>query len=153
MEEKKKILAVASIGGHWVQLLRIVKPLQTNYDVVYVSTHEKCATLVNGLKFHVITDFSRWNLWKAIPASFKVLWMLVKERPSVVLTTGAAPGLLVILFAKFLFIKTIWIDSIANASELSGSGKLALYVADHVYTQWPDLAKGKVKYAGNVFGT
>ena len=32
----KKILAVASIGGHWVQLLRIAKPLEEHYEVVYI---------------------------------------------------------------------------------------------------------------------
>ena len=35
----KKILAVASIGGHWVQLLRIARPLEERYEVVYMSTH------------------------------------------------------------------------------------------------------------------
>lgn len=37
----KKILAVASIGGHWVQLLRITRPLEEHYEVVYMSTHPK----------------------------------------------------------------------------------------------------------------
>ena len=30
---QKKILAVASIGGHWVQLLRITHPLEEHYGV------------------------------------------------------------------------------------------------------------------------
>lgn len=33
---QKKILAVASIGGHWVQLLRIARPLEKRYEVVYM---------------------------------------------------------------------------------------------------------------------
>ena len=36
--KRKKILAVASIGGHWVQLLRIAHPLEERYEVVYMST-------------------------------------------------------------------------------------------------------------------
>lgn len=35
---RKKILAVASIGGHWVELLRITRPLEGRYEVVYMST-------------------------------------------------------------------------------------------------------------------
>lgn len=31
---------MASIGGHWVQLLRIAKALEKEFDVVYMSTHE-----------------------------------------------------------------------------------------------------------------
>lgn len=30
---RKKILAVASIGGHWVELLRITRPLEGRYEV------------------------------------------------------------------------------------------------------------------------
>ena len=29
----KKILAVASIGGHWIQLLRIMKGLEDKYEI------------------------------------------------------------------------------------------------------------------------
>ena len=57
----KKILAVASIGGHWVQLLRIVRPLENNYDIVYMSTHEKCSAMVGGRQFYKMQDFSRWK--------------------------------------------------------------------------------------------
>ena len=42
----KKVLAVASIGGHWVQLLRIASSLEATHEVAYMSTHEKCATMV-----------------------------------------------------------------------------------------------------------
>ena len=48
MRKKLKVFAVASIGGHWVQLLRIAKALEKEFDVVYMSTHEKCATMVEG---------------------------------------------------------------------------------------------------------
>lgn len=37
MRKKLKVFAVASIGGHWVQLLRIAKALEKEFDVVYMS--------------------------------------------------------------------------------------------------------------------
>ena len=67
----KKVLAVASIGGHWIQLLRIARPMEGHYEMVYVSTHPKCATMVEGQKFCQTTDFSRSNAWKLIPAFFR----------------------------------------------------------------------------------
>ena len=45
-DRKKKIVAVASIGGHWIQLLRITRTLESEFDVSYVSTHEKCGVMV-----------------------------------------------------------------------------------------------------------
>lgn len=150
--KRKRIIAVASIGGHWVQLLRIAQPLEDRYDVVYMSTHEKCKTMIDSNRFYKLPDFNRSNAWKMLAAVFKVIGVLLKERPAAVLTTGAAPGLLTIVVAKFLFRNTIWIDSVANVKTMSGCGHVARYFAKHVYTQWPDLADDSVDYVGNIFG-
>lgn len=154
LTKKKKIFAVASFGGHWIQLLRIAKPLEEFYNITYISTNKKCSTMVDGKKFYSITDFSRWNAWKMFFAVFSIIWILLKERPTTIISTGAAPGLLVLLIAKFLFFrKTIWIDSFANASQLSFCGKLALkFSIDHVYTQWEHLCDSRIKYSGNILG-
>lgn len=150
--KQKRVLAVASFGGHWIQLLRISQPLEQRYNIVYMSTHSKCNTMINNNLFFSLPDFNRSNVWKMIYAIFKVLYVLLKTRPHVVITTGAAPGLLTIVLARILRIKTIWIDSIANVKQLSTCGQLACKFAQHVYTQWPDLSDSKVKYKGNVFG-
>lgn len=152
--ERKKVLAVASFGGHWVQLLRITKPLEDFYDIFFISTNSKCASMVPGKKFSSIVDFSRWNAWKMFLNIFKIMWIIARERPSTVISTGAAPGLLVLLIAKYLFFKkTIWVDSIANASKLSYCGVLAAkFSIDHIYTQWEHLANEHIKYAGNILG-
>jgi UDP-N-acetylglucosamine:LPS N-acetylglucosamine transferase len=152
-KNKKKILAVASIGGHWIQLLRITAGLAADYDISYVSSNPKWADLVKG-KFYAICEFSRWDAWKMFFCVPYVLMILLKEKPSVVLSTGAAPGLLVLLLAKYVFRKkTIWVDSIANVTKMSACGRYAVKLGiDHVYSQWEHLAVGKVKYAGNVLG-
>ena len=149
---KKKVLAIASIGGHWMQLLRIVRPLESTFSVAYVSTHRKCGEMVKGNRFYPIYDFNRWNAWKAIFTAIQLAVILIKERPKTVISTGAAPGLLGILLAKILFRDTIWIDSVANVEQLSCCGKISKKIANHVYTQWPDLVDDKVKYAGSIFG-
>lgn len=148
----KKILAVASIGGHWVQLLRIAKPLEENYEVVYMSTHPKCQSMVGDCGFHTIMDFSRWNAWKILPVFFSALNVVRKENPHVVITTGAAPGLIVLFAAFCLRKKTVWIDSIANVNHLSLCGRVAKKFASRFYTQWKELEDRDVFFAGNVIG-
>lgn len=152
LQVKRKVLAVASIGGHWIQLLRIAKPLQSNFEVVYVSTNSKCQSMVGTSKLYTVRDVCRWNFWKLLPVFLKAFYIIIRERPNTVLTTGAAPGLAILLVAKLLFRKTVWVDSVANVEVLSASGRMALKFADHVFTQWPNLATGKVEYAGNIFG-
>ena len=67
--------------------------------------------------------------------------VLRKEKPDLVISTGAAPGGLALYLAKRSGIKTVWIDSIANAEELSLSGQKAGAFADLWLTQWPELAR------------
>ncbi|MBO4718390.1 MAG: oligosaccharide biosynthesis protein Alg14 [Prevotella sp.] len=151
--EKKKVMAVASIGGHWIQLLRIARPMEEKYEMVYVSNHPKCATMVEGQKFYQTADFNRSNAWKLIPSFFKAVRLLWREKPDAIITTGAAPGLVFLLVGKLFGKKTIWIDSIANAEQLSASGRIASRFASRTYTQWEDLANDRIFYSGNILGT
>jgi hypothetical protein len=147
-----KLLAVASIGGHWIQLLRIIPPSTPEFGIIYLSTHPKCATMVEGRPYYTITDFNRWDFYKLIPVFFQALRIIRKENPDLVVTTGAAPGLIALLAAKLLGKKTIWIDSIANAQHLSFSGRIASKFVSQIYTQWEMLATSDIIYAGNVLG-
>jgi len=147
----KKIIAVASIGGHWIQLLRIAQPMAEHYEMVYVSTHPKCATMVEGQKFFQTADFSRSDAWKLIPSFFKAIKTIRQEKPDAIITTGAAPGLVYLLAGKLLGRKTIWIDSIANVNHLSLSGRIAAIFVSRVYTQWQHLSTEKINYAGDIF--
>lgn len=149
---KQKVMAVASIGGHWVQLLRIARPMEKRFDMVYVSTHRKCATMVEGQKFYQTEDFSRSDAWKMIPSFFRMIKLVWQEKPKAIITTGAAPGLMGLLVGWMMRKKTIWVDSIANVEHLSLSGRIASKIASRTYTQWEDLAEGRIVFAGNILG-
>jgi|SRR5690606_29714158 len=148
MHKKIKILAIASIGGHWIQLLRL-KPLFERNETVYVSTNHSFGEMVDG-KFYSVSDFNRNNLRGALNTIIDLFRIYKKEKPRVVITTGAAPGLVGLMIAKSMGIRTVWIDSVANVEELSLSGRIASKFCSRVYTQWPDLAKGRIVYAGNI---
>lgn len=149
---KKKIMAVSSIGGHWVQLLRIIKPLEKDIDIVYVSTNVDCKTMVENSAFYTIKDFSRWNAYLLIPTIITAIKLIIRESPDVVISTGAAPGLICLFVAKLFGKKTIWIDSVANMHKLSLSGRLASKFVSRTYTQWEHLSDPNIIYAGDVFG-
>jgi len=144
-----KIIAIASVGGHWIQLLRLKQAFKGD-EIEFISTKESFAATVPGHVFHTIPDGSRWNKMKLLQAFFKVTGILIRSKPDVIITTGAAPGLMGIVAGRFIGAKTIWIDSIANVEKISLSGKIAQKFANRVYTQWPDLANSKVVYSGNI---
>jgi hypothetical protein len=58
----------------------------------------------------------------------------------VIISTGAAPGFFALMFGKILMRKTIWIDSMANADEMSLAGKKIKPFADIWLTQWEELS-------------
>ncbi|NTV70809.1 MAG: UDP-N-acetylglucosamine--LPS N-acetylglucosamine transferase [Azonexaceae bacterium] len=136
---KRKILAVASGGGHWVQLLRL-RPAFEGADVEFLSTNAAYAKDVGG-KLYAVTDANMWNKLALLKMFVEVAWVMLKVRPDVVVTTGAAPGFAAIFFGRFLGARTVWIDSIANSEELSNSGKQARRWASAWVTQWQHLSK------------
>ncbi|MGH8242411.1 MAG: UDP-N-acetylglucosamine--LPS N-acetylglucosamine transferase [Steroidobacteraceae bacterium] len=135
----RKLLAISSGGGHWVQLLRL-RPAFGNCDVVYATVKEGYRSDIGNERFHVIPDANRWNRWALIRSAFAVLRVVIRERPDIVISTGAAPGLFGIAIGSLLGARTIWVDSIANGEELSLSGRKARRFAGLWLTQWPHLA-------------
>jgi UDP-N-acetylglucosamine:LPS N-acetylglucosamine transferase len=145
-----KVLAVASSGGHWVQLRRVI-PAFADSEVVYVTVLESYRSQVPENKFYSVNDATRWNKLGLIRLALKLAWIILKEKPSVVISTGAAPGYFAILLGRWFGARTIWIDSMANIEELSMSGSRAGRYADLWLTQWPHLAKAEgPHYGGSV---
>jgi UDP-N-acetylglucosamine:LPS N-acetylglucosamine transferase len=87
----------------------------------------------------VVADANRDVPLKLVWCALQVLGRVVRMRPDVIISTGAAPGLFAILFGRLVGARTIWIDSIANAERLSLSGQIACKVAHVTLTQWPHL--------------
>lgn len=147
----RKILAVASGGGHWVQLRRVV-PALAAHRVVYLTINPTYRTDVPDAKVHVVNDATRWDRIGSLRMALRILWVVIWEWPDVVLTTGAAPGFFALLFGRLIGARTIWLDSIANVEHLSMSGQMVRRHADLWLTQWPHLARpGGPEFAGRVF--
>lgn len=136
------VMAVSSGGGHWAELLRLGSAFEPCH-VVWVTTDEgHGADLGAGdVEFHTVMDASSWSKARVAPLAAQLLWLLLRVRPDVVVTTGAAPGYLALRLGKALGAHTIWVDSIANGYEMSRSGRMVAPWADEWLTQWPDIAR------------
>jgi len=140
IERPMKVLAVASAGGHWIQLLRL-QPAFSNCEMVYISTNKGNSFEVPDFEFHHILNATRKSPWNFFGMFFQLLFLIGRIKPHIIITTGSAPGLMAIAVGKFFGKKTIWIDSIANVSQLSTSGIKAKVFADLYLTQWKELSK------------
>jgi len=144
-----KVLCISSSGGHWIQLQRIFTKLNFS-DVRICSTYNHIEDDFSGFKYYQVTDFSRDDLYKIAKVFTEVVSIERNFSPDLIITTGAAPGLVACLFWSILRRKTIWVDSIANSEKVSMSGRIAKYFCSEVLTQWKHLESGKVRYVGRI---
>lgn len=154
MASPRRVLAVASGGGHWIQLRRL-RPAWTGCAVTYVTTRagyrDEVARDAEGRdaedgsgapapRFVTVPDANRWQKLRLMRQLARIAWIVLSTRPHAIVTTGAAPGYFAIRIGRLLGARTVWVDSIANAEELSLSGRRAGPHADLWLTQWEHLA-------------
>lgn len=147
-----KICLAASAGGHLTQLLMIKGACQ-EYDVFYVTSVDAVRDKLQRFgRTYIVGECNREYILRTIIVLFRTLKIIIKERPDVVISTGAAPGLLCCLWGKLLGAKVVWLDSIANTEKLSMSGQMIRPFANLILTQWQGVADKytNVEYAGSV---
>jgi UDP-N-acetylglucosamine:LPS N-acetylglucosamine transferase len=134
----RRVLLVASGGGHWVQLLRL-RAAWEGEDVAYVTVQPSYQSQVGDARFYCVPDATRWSRWALLRMVLEVARVVIKERPDVVITSGAAPGLVALRVGKWIGARTVWLDSIANVEAVSLSGRRVAGYADLQLTQWQHL--------------
>ena len=146
----KRILAVASGGGHWQQLM-LMRPAFDGQDVLFLTTLPGLPEEFGAAPAAIIPDCNR-NEKRMILRSAWALWRQIRRfRPDVVISTGALPGVIALAIGRFSGARTIWVDSVANAEEMSMSGRLARRFADLWLSQWEHVAQASgADYAGAV---
>lgn len=144
------VLAVSSGGGHWVQMQRLA-PAFSGAKVHYATTDASVVEQIGTSRLHVFPDANKDTPILLALCAIRMAWIVFRLRPQVVVSTGAAGGLLAIRLANLIGARTMFIDSIANARKLSISARLSLGVADRVLSQWPRVAKETgAEYVGAV---
>lgn len=145
-----RVLAVSSGGGHWVQLRRLV-PAFEGHEVVYVTINPTYRQDVPNARVYIVSDATRWDRLGAVRLALQILWILMRERPHAVVSTGAAPGCFAIIFGRLLGARTVWLDSLANVEQMSLSGAMVRRYSQLWLTQWPHLAEADgPEFAGTV---
>ena len=127
-------------------------PAFEGHDVTFVTINPTYKADVPGERVLIVRDSTRWNKLGLIILGFQILLSLIRIRPHIVVSTGAAPGFMAIVLGRLLGAKTVWLDCIANVEEVSMSGRMVRRWAVLWLTQWPHLATDDgPKYAGRVF--
>ena len=148
-----KIALVCSSGGHLRELMA-VKDAIKGYKHFWVTFKSPITKMtLKGEKFYLVDD-PRRNLLKFIPLFFKSLNILLKEKPDVVITTGAGVAIPFYLAAKLFGKKLVFIESFARTEMPSATGRVLYPFADLFLVQWKKNLKyygENAKYVGPVY--
>lgn len=150
--EKSRICLVASAGGHASQLLKLDESWKGK-DAFSITTSSALRQKLSEYgRTYVVGECNREHPLRVIRVFLACLRIVFRERPDVVISTGAAVGCITCFLSKLFGAKVVWIDSITNVERLSLSGRMVRHIADLFLVQWPELAEkyDNVEYAGTL---
>lgn len=136
-----KIVFAASSGGHLEQLM-MLKPLMEKYDSVLVTEKTDYNSGQCGIKTYYLRQINRRELFflpKLVANFFSSIRIVIKEKPSVMITTGVLAIIPLALLVKVCGGKLIYIESFAKVTSKTMSGKLLYRFADQFYVQWKEM--------------
>jgi len=139
----KKICFIATGGGH-LEEIRHISNIVKSEESFLVTQDTKASRALNEKKYLLLENdkknivlFALKFFWIGIQ-SFKIF---IKEKPDVIISTGAAMTVPMCYFGKIFKKKVIFIESFAKIKEPSKTGKLVYPIADLFVVQWEGLLK------------
>lgn len=140
----KKVIFISSTGGHLSELLQL-KPIFKEYKSFLITEKTKSTMslkdkysnvsyLVYGTKDHIFT-----YIFKFLYNCIKSLFLYIKIRPKVIVTTGTHTAVPICYIGKLFGSKVIFIETFANSKTKTLSGKLIYPIADTFIVQWESM--------------
>jgi len=149
MKKDIKICCISSHGGHLHELTQAIKGVHG--DMYWVTYKTKHTAMVLKDKPHYFIIDPVTNKFKFVLNGFQSLWHLLKERPDVIISTGAGMAYPTLMLGKYLLrSKIIYVESAAAVTEPSKTGISIYKHADLFLIQWESLRSfyPNAKYTG-----
>jgi UDP-N-acetylglucosamine:LPS N-acetylglucosamine transferase len=133
-----RVMFVASNGGHLAQLLAL-QTWWSGRERIWVSFDKPDAR--SQLKDER-TVWAHWPTTRNVPNLLRNFVLAVrtmrKERPEVVVSTGAAVALPFFIIARLMGVPTIFIEVYDRLDSRTLSGRLCRPFSTHFLVQWPE---------------
>ena len=148
-----KICLVGSSGGHLTHLYMLEDFWKNNIRFwVTFNKEDANSTLKGENVYHCYFPTNR-NIKNLIKNSFLAIKILRKEKPDLIISTGAAVAVPFFYFGKLFGAKTIYIEVFDRINKPTITGKLVYPVTDKFIVQWEEMKKvyPKAIYLGSIF--
>jgi UDP-N-acetylglucosamine--N-acetylmuramyl-(pentapeptide) pyrophosphoryl-undecaprenol N-acetylglucosamine transferase len=130
---------VASGGGH-LELLNAVRGAFGGYRRVWVVDAPRADRLRHqGERVHALPQYDRHPLrGKLLQNAALSLALVLRERPKLVITSGAGGTVPFSFLARLLGAKLVFVETMARVAAPSASGRVLSRLASEVLVQWPE---------------
>lgn len=139
--EKAKFCIVCSSGGHLTHMW-MLKDTWQDHERVWVTFNKMDAnTLLEEEKKYYCYYPTNRNIINLIKNTFLALKVLMKEKPDVIISSGAAIAVPFFYLGKILKTKNIYIEVFDRINKPTLTGKLVYPVTDKFIVQWEEMKK------------
>ena len=148
-----KICLVGSSGGHLTHLY-MLKPFWIEKERFWVTFDKDDArSLLRGEKVYPAYYPSNRSVKALFINTLRAIKILWKERPDLIITSGAAPAIPFFWIGKMMRAKTVYIEVFDRIDKSTISGKICYPVTDRFIVQWKEMEKvyPKAKNLGSIF--
>ena len=141
LKNKHKIAFVCSSGGHLFQLF-MLKPFWEKHERYWVTFDKKDAVslLKNEKRYNAYYPTNR-NIFNLIRNTFLAIKILFVDRPTIVISNGAAVAVPFFYLAKILKIPTVYIEVFDRISSPTLTGRIVYPCTDAFIIQWVEQKK------------
>ncbi len=145
-----KVCLVCSSGGHFYELYCLRKAWGAHEHFWVTFLRQDTRYVLRDQRVYSAYFPTNRNLKNLVRNLFLARKVLNREKPQVVVSTGAGVCVPFFLLARLKGIRTIYIESLARINELSLTGRMVYPFSDEFIVQWPELAEKhpKAKFEG-----
>ncbi|MFH1751986.1 MAG: PssD/Cps14F family polysaccharide biosynthesis glycosyltransferase [archaeon] len=133
-----KVCLTCSAGGHLTEMLQL-KDFYKKHDYFFITFKRKDSETLLDKKYFVVCP--RRNPLKLLVSFFQSLKILLKEKPDLIVSTGADVTVPVCFIGKLMGRKIVFIESFCRPLKPGISGKLVHPIADLFIVQWKEMLK------------
>lgn len=132
-----KICLTCSHGGHLTEMMALQEAF-AGHDVFYFCYDAETTRTLPHV--YLVPNMAR-NPIEFLKNLFRITHIFRKERPDLVVSTGAEIAIPVFLVAKLLRTATLYIECGAQVAHASFTGRIMYWLADNFFIQWPELRR------------
>ena len=151
--EEIKICLVGSSGGHLTHLYQLKKFWENKNRFWVTFDKEDARSILENEKVYNCYYPTNRNLKNLIRNTFVALKVLKKERPDIIISSGAAIAVPFFYLGKIFGAKTVYIEVFDRIDKPTLTGKLVYPVTDKFIIQWEEMKKvyKKAENFGSIF--